>query len=188
LDEVKFKTDSGDRIDDGELARGMWVQVKGDWSEGNGFAVSRVKLLDDPDDWKHEVQGPVEEVTYSDSRILFRLPGVTVSADDETEFDGEWTSWKTDLRADGPADQDAGREDGRTAPLERVLTQIRLYDLRTDPEERSDLSEKAPDIVRRLHAELDAWEERHGRAAAEPVRTALDTQTLERLRSLGYVR
>jgi arylsulfatase A-like enzyme/Flp pilus assembly protein TadD len=57
-----------------------------------------------------------------------------------------------------------------------------LYDLRSDPGEKSDLSGRKPEVARRLMAELRRIE---GGAPAA-TRPAPDPEALERLRALGY--
>jgi arylsulfatase A-like enzyme len=59
-----------------------------------------------------------------------------------------------------------------------------LFDLATDPGERTDLSAGRPEEVSRLSAEVRAWRRRHDRAPAPP---RLTDEDREALRALGYV-
>jgi len=56
-----------------------------------------------------------------------------------------------------------------------------LYDLRADPEESRDVADRHPEIVTRLRSALAAWDRPHGSAGP------IDPETLESLRSLGYL-
>jgi arylsulfatase A-like enzyme len=71
-----------------------------------------------------------------------------------------------------------------------------LYDLRADPGERHELSDRHPEEARRLRAALDAWVADNGarKAAFDAARAGDDREHLlpseadiERLRNLGYV-
>jgi arylsulfatase A-like enzyme len=70
------------------------------------------------------------------------------------------------------------------------LKEIELYDRKTDAAESNDLSSGRADVAGKLKSELAAWLEGQARARKQvgPGGAAkLDAQTLERLRSLGYV-
>jgi arylsulfatase A-like enzyme len=60
-----------------------------------------------------------------------------------------------------------------------------LYDLDVDPEERHDLSEERPEVVRALVAELDRVK-RSARPRFDRSPARLDPETRERLSALGY--
>lgn len=63
-----------------------------------------------------------------------------------------------------------------------------LFDLRTDRGEKANMVERQGGVAGRLHADLRAVMDRLGAVAAEPARaTPPDRETIERLRSLGYV-
>ena len=70
------------------------------------------------------------------------------------------------------------------------LPEVELYDRRADPAETKDLAAQRPDVVRRQLVEIQQWIEaqkqirRHLGAAGQ---STMDPQTLERLRSLGYI-
>jgi len=59
-----------------------------------------------------------------------------------------------------------------------------LFDLATDPGERTDLSAGRPEEVSRLRTEVRAWRRRHDRPPAPP---RLTDEDREALRALGYV-
>jgi len=71
-------------------------------------------------------------------------------------------------------------------------TRYELYDLATDPGERTDLSGSAPDEASALRSLLEAYERETPRASglAAPAPgppTALDADREEKLRALGYI-
>src|SRR5438477_7214023 len=61
-----------------------------------------------------------------------------------------------------------------------------LYDLRHDPREVHNLAERDPERSRALQARLTAIVKSH-KTASQAVKAAIDTETTERLASLGYV-
>jgi len=62
-----------------------------------------------------------------------------------------------------------------------------LYDLREDPEENVNLFDIHPGIAEDLGIRLDEMIARGGRGAGAPQPEEMDPETMERLRSLGYV-
>jgi hypothetical protein len=83
--------------------------------------------------------------------------------------------------------------DPRSHPLDRFFmnnTEYELYDLSNDPGELKNLYGQRPDIVDRLRKTLSAWAEPWvADAYTGPMRikVELDTETIERLRAMGYV-
>ncbi len=78
----------------------------------------------------------------------------------------------------------------RDQPRESGLPEVELYDRRADPAEKKDLAAQQPEIVRKQLAEVQQWIEaqkqiRHHLGGTG--KTTMDPQTLERLRSLGYI-
>jgi len=70
------------------------------------------------------------------------------------------------------------------------MKRIELYDRRTDRREAQDVAARHPDVVARLMADLSQWIEaqKQVRKLLGPGgKATLDAQTLERLRSLGYL-
>jgi arylsulfatase A-like enzyme len=70
------------------------------------------------------------------------------------------------------------------------LSEVELYDRRADPAEKRNIAGDRAADTRRLRAELDKWIE--GQAQVRKLlgpggRTTLDPQSIERLRSLGYL-
>jgi arylsulfatase A-like enzyme len=66
-----------------------------------------------------------------------------------------------------------------------------LYDHRKDPLDKVNLAVKHPEIVERLTEEFKAWKEKAAAARLAPdseLEKKLDSEDLERLRSLGYLR
>ena len=180
---VKFKTSSGDRLQNVDLREGTWVQVKGDWEKDGTFLVSRIKFLEDAADFRQEIEAPVRELVYEgDEKLLLRFEGCEMVADGDTDFAGDWPLMETmtDSEAEEPA---AVPREGPN----RILLEVELYDLLEDPVEQRNIADRNPDLVEELSARLDAWEERYGRDAASPS-VVLDREALERLRSLGYIR
>lgn len=62
-----------------------------------------------------------------------------------------------------------------------------LYDLIEDPDERTNLASKNPDLVEGLAVRLEDWLRTGGPAVISTSRPQLDDKALERLRRLGYV-
>jgi len=93
---------------------------------------------------------------------------------------------KTPDRNRFPPSRMGARE--RTKPvwsLRSANTHYELYDLRSDPREKSNVAEQYPAVVNRLRAALAAW---HESLSQRPSRAApkLEPATLEALRALGY--
>jgi tetratricopeptide (TPR) repeat protein len=62
-----------------------------------------------------------------------------------------------------------------------------LYDLTQDPEEQANLLGQAPDIARKMKAELERLMTETSRGAPAPQAANLDKETMERLSALGYI-
>jgi arylsulfatase A-like enzyme len=78
----------------------------------------------------------------------------------------------------------------RTQAGRAHLKELELYDRRSDPLDRDDVSAGHPDIAGKMKADLDRWlgAEKQVRLKLGPNGSRpLDTQTIERLRSLGYL-
>ena len=78
--------------------------------------------------------------------------------------------------AGGRADQSAGRG----------AWYRELFDLARDPGELANRADEDPELADRLGAALSEWRESGGGDAGEPL-PALSPETVEVLRSLGYV-
>lgn len=66
-------------------------------------------------------------------------------------------------------------------------TRPELYDLAKDPGERDNVAAGAPDVARRMKAELERFTAETSRDAPAPQAADLDKETMERLSALGYV-
>jgi arylsulfatase A-like enzyme/tetratricopeptide (TPR) repeat protein len=62
-----------------------------------------------------------------------------------------------------------------------------LYDLRRDPDERTNVFSGLPEIARTMKTELDRLVTETGRDAPAPQAANLDKDTMERLSALGYI-
>jgi len=64
-----------------------------------------------------------------------------------------------------------------------------LYDLRSDPEARKDVSTEYAKRAEVLQSHLEAWSKMVSAASYDPDRRTeeLDEETLEQLKSLGYI-
>ncbi len=71
--------------------------------------------------------------------------------------------------------------------ITRSQTRPRLFDLSSAPEKRSDLAEQRPSETAELLAVLDAFQRSSSKPDGEQVEIELDRDTLESLKSLGYV-
>jgi hypothetical protein len=70
------------------------------------------------------------------------------------------------------------------------LKEVELYDRRADPADHNDVAAAHPDVAKRMKSEIARWIEAQGavRKRLGPAgKSKIDTQTLERLRSLGYL-
>ncbi len=63
-----------------------------------------------------------------------------------------------------------------------------LYDIMTDPREQRSVAAQRPRVMEMLRRELDLFEASRPRLAADTASTTLDPQTIEKLRSLGYIK
>jgi hypothetical protein len=64
---------------------------------------------------------------------------------------------------------------------------LELFDLEADPAELQDLSEKRPELVRRLAESLELAIERASSERIAPSLRTVDEAEIERLKALGYV-
>ncbi len=102
------------------------------------------------------------------------------------------------LPAERSVFSEADRKNKRNGPLQAIRRgdwklvldsnsgELELYDLATDPEERSDVSERRPEVVRGLRAELEIYLARPAVAESQVLR-GIRPQELEQLRALGYL-
>lgn len=65
--------------------------------------------------------------------------------------------------------------------------QMELYDLESDPQERTNILEQNPAVARKMKAELDRLMAETSRGAPKPQAANLDKETVERLAALGYI-
>ena len=78
----------------------------------------------------------------------------------------------------------------RTQAGRAGLKEMELYDRRSDTADRHDVAAAHPDVARKLRGEIVQWMEAQQavkKRLGPGGKTQLDTQTLERLRSLGYL-
>lgn len=70
------------------------------------------------------------------------------------------------------------------------LNQIELYDRKADPGDRNNVAAKQPQVVERLMPEIHQWidgQQQVSKLLGPGGESTLDAQTIERLRSLGYI-
>ena len=77
--------------------------------------------------------------------------------------------------------------DSRVTPLHNLLEEM-LFDLQSDPGEKTNLAESLPAVTDRLRAELEQVLEQAGTTFVDNPTTELSPETLQRLKALGYVR
>jgi arylsulfatase A-like enzyme len=82
------------------------------------------------------------------------------------------------------ADKRAVREGRWKLIHDRESDTLLLFDLIADPEEKQDLSEKRPDLVKRLKNRLVDY---HSRSSAPAPTTEMSKELEEKLKSLGYM-
>jgi len=77
---------------------------------------------------------------------------------------------------------------GRFKLIQDSLTaESRLYDLESDPTERSDIRSRQPEVAARLEAALEARHREVAAGGADAAPAVLDPEEIDRLRALGYV-
>ena len=79
-------------------------------------------------------------------------------------------------------------EDLREMKLEPAPFPVQLYDLSSDPGEHLNLFQTHPETVKLLDDELRRRRPGVHREISPEAATEMDTELLERLRSLGYLR
>lgn len=170
------------------LAEGTWVKVEGKIEEGGVVAADKFKLLA-PGDRNDEVELIVERVEAAgdDGQIALEGSGFVIRVTEDTRLKGF---------GDGPV---RVVEDGQEpvpdffAPAHLLAPGAppfdeQLFDLASDPSERVDRVESSPQEAARLGASLNAWLARMAKTAAGQVdRRALDSDTIEHLKELGYI-
>ena len=70
------------------------------------------------------------------------------------------------------------------------LPEVELYDRRGDRGETTNVAAQNPDVVKKLRAEIDQWlkvQDQIRKLLGPGGETTLDRQSIERLRSLGYL-
>lgn len=183
LPDAKFKSESGKKLHGVRLADGQWIQAKGSWTDGV-LKVRSIKVPDPTTEPKMELKGRVDVVEpTADGYLSLRIAGLDILLDDDTEFDGEWPGWTPPAPAPLVATEAAV-----DANAPRELIKVELFDLSRDPHEQNDLAKKEKKVVDRLLLLLDAWNLELSPKEADAAPVTLDPQTLERLRSLGYIR
>ncbi|MDG2335866.1 MAG: sulfatase [Myxococcota bacterium] len=170
------------------LVQGIWVKVEGEVEEGGVVAADKFKLLA-PGDRNDEVELIVErvEAVGDDGEIKLEGSGFVIRVTEDTRL--------------------KGFGDGPVRVVERVLEPApdfftparllapgappfdeQLFDLASDPSERADRMKSSPEEASRLGASLNAWLARMEKTAAGQVdRRALDSDTIEHLKELGYI-
>jgi hypothetical protein len=134
---------------------------------------------------RQELKAMVEDVrSNADGLPQLRMSHLEVKTDSETEFDGDWSGRRPDPAFVEGVETEAA---GSVAPEARALADIEIYDLRSDPGERSNVAEAHREVVQAMMRELDRWEARYGVAARPRAAVELDAETVERLRALGYM-
>jgi hypothetical protein len=62
-----------------------------------------------------------------------------------------------------------------------------LYDLASDPSESVNIAEKKPFVKNEMKKAVSKWLATTGKQKKEVTRTQLDAESVEKLKSLGYV-
>jgi hypothetical protein len=75
-------------------------------------------------------------------------------------------------------------------PKKSSLPAVELYDRRADPSEAKNLVAQRPEVVKKQLGEIQQWIEAQKQIRqhlGNAGQTTMDPQTLERLKSLGYI-
>lgn len=78
----------------------------------------------------------------------------------------------------------------RDQPQQSGLPEVELYDRRADPAEKKNIAAQQPELVKKQLAEVRQWidaQKQVSRLLGGAGKSTMDAQTLERLRTLGYI-
>lgn len=184
-------TDKLEGRKDGEvlntLREGEWVKAEGDLETGTRLLADKLERLE-PDDRDTEIEAIVQEVTpVGPEQVRLVLANTVVIVTDETRIKGgEPTA--------GPSEPTLAPGEDPFTP-QRLLaadgfkTEERLYDVGADPLEQIDRASSESGRLAAFRGRLAVWLERMARTERgdRPGRSRLDEETVERLRTLGYV-
>lgn len=205
--------DHGTRLYDEQIRVPLWVKLPGDRLAGTrvGAQVSHVDLL--PTVLESVGIDPPPLVHGSSLLELARRPDRSDSPPRPAFSIARPDPWRIPEISRGtlaPGDQGQGFDERLSFEVEidqeRYVTSIRqppmkliayptttgeifqLFDLSTDPDEKVDLAQSMPDLVRDLDAQIKQWWRSSAQGEGLPEETPYTEEELEALRALGYVR
>ena len=170
------------------LRAGEWVKIEGDIATGTTLVADKLERLPEsnPDT---ELEGIIQEIRALPNKSARAVIGnAAVVLTDDTKI-------KAGAVPEGQAAVSVLPPNENPFPPERLLAEegfvmeALLFDLGNDPGEKTNLVAHEAERSARFGRELEIWLERMARTAApeRKRRQRLDHETIERLRTLGYV-
>ena len=165
---------------------GDWVKVEGDAEGEKKMKADDIELLS-PRERKREVEGIIGAIApVSEETVVFRIGGMPVRAPRDTRVKGLKRDSKPVARDAPPRRDPFSRE--RLLSQEDLDVGTEMFHLASDPNEQRDVRSEEPERLAAMRAAVDVW---IARAAPESPRMierrALDADTIDQLRALGYV-
>lgn len=176
------------------LETGDWVKVEGEIDRDRRFKADQIEVVDEESP-RLEIEAivtHVERISGSFSEIS--VGSLPVLITDETRlkgFDGPRSDREVLLSTDGNGQEDPDPfSPERLSSGSDLMVEESLFDLATDPGETRDRKEEEPVRMDRFRARLRAWLERVRGTRHTDVENPkpLSEETIERLKTLGYLR
>ncbi len=169
--------------EDGVAADGTLVKAIGRFADG-GFVCQRIKLYGAGEEAEQEIRGSIEAADGQRESGRLRIGDVWI------EWDAE-TNWSTETRSAALSREDVARiAELGAGPAEELGLRVetRLFDLAGDPGEQAPIED--PSRAAQMSATLDAFTRElfPRRIWSDADRAILESEALEELRHLGYVR
>ncbi len=165
-----------------------WVKVEGEVASDGTLVADKLERLSGKDA-ETKLEGIIQQITVASERSARATIGsASVVLTRDTHIKG--IAAPTPAAAASPVDEDADPFAPQQLLTGKGLSvEEALFDLSTDPGEEVNLMSEESERAAELGRELMLWFERMARTAAPQsgTRERLDEETIERLRTLGYV-
>ncbi len=172
-----------DRIRDG-----VWVKVEGEAADGNRLLADKLEFLE-PGDRTTQLEGIIRRVEPGASdAVSLKIGEVAVLLGADTRVKGSRVPAGPAAEPTLDSSEDPFAAD-RLLTAEGLAVEEALFNLEGDPAELRDLAASEAGKVEELQRELHVWLERiaMNHTHARPRRARLDSESVERLKALGYV-